>query len=108
MDVLAHDICPFSLAKFAIATEVIADNLGRNWRRFGRKLSLSEVKLESISRRHPSDLYETAVELLKEWRKARGPGARVEDLIGALRTCEFNLTAQKLEGRISEHTHSSS
>lgn len=105
---LAHGICRFSPAKLEIATEVIAENLGKKWRRFGRKLGLGEVKLDSISLRHPSDLHETAVELLKEWRKVRGPGARVEDLIEALRACEFNLTAHNLESRISEHTHPSS
>lgn len=92
-------------AKFNIATEVIADALGRSWRRLGRKLGLSEVKLDSISKRHPTELYETAVELLKEWRKMRGPEARADDLIVALRACELNLTADKLESRISNYAH---
>lgn len=91
-----------SSAKLATATEVIAENLGRSWRRLGRKLGLSEVKLESIAARHPTELEETAVEVVKEWRKIRGPGARVEDLIQALRACDFNLTAHKLELRLSE------
>uniref|UniRef100_H3BYG2 Fas (tnfrsf6)-associated via death domain n=1 Tax=Tetraodon nigroviridis TaxID=99883 RepID=H3BYG2_TETNG len=91
----------FENAKLDIAKEVIAENLGTRWRRLARKLGLSEVKLESISKRHPSELYETAVEMLKEWRKMRGPEADVADLIKALRACDFNMTADILESRLS-------
>lgn len=87
-------------AKLDIATEVIVENLGRNWRKLGRKLGLTDTKLESISRRHPTELEETAVELLKEWRKSRGAEARMEDLIKALRACSLNLTADKIEDRL--------
>ncbi|XP_026147462.1 FAS-associated death domain protein [Mastacembelus armatus] len=88
-------------AKLDISTEVISENLGRNWRKLGRKLGLNEVKLESISSKHPTDLEETAVELLKEWRRIRGAEAQTKDLIGALRACEFNLTADKVEDRLT-------
>ncbi|CAG5850372.1 FAS-associated death domain protein [Menidia menidia] len=84
-------------AKLDIATEVIAENLGKSWRKLGRKLRLGGVKLESIANRHPTDLEETAVELLKEWRKSQGAGARTDELIRALRDCQFNLTADKVE-----------
>ncbi|XP_044052673.1 protein FADD [Siniperca chuatsi] len=87
--------------KLDVATEVIAENLGRNWRKLGRKLGLNEVKLESISKRHPTELEETVVELLKEWRKSRGAEARTEELIKALRACQHNLTADKVEDRLS-------
>lgn len=79
--------------------------LGRNWRKLGRKLGLKDVKLESISKRHPTDLEETAVELLKEWRKSRGAEARTEELIAALRACQFNMTADKVEDKLREHAH---
>lgn len=92
-------------AKLDIAKEVLTETLGKAWRRLGRKLGLSEVKLESISKRHPTELDETAVELLKEWRKMRGPGACADDLIEALRACDLNLTADKLESRISDYAH---
>ncbi|KAM8763137.1 FAS-associated death domain protein [Acanthopagrus schlegelii] len=88
-------------AKLNIATEVIAENLGRQWRKLGRKLGLTDVKLESISKRHPADLEETAVELLNEWRSNRGAEARAEDLIKALRACQLNLTADKVENRLA-------
>ncbi|XP_034412583.1 FAS-associated death domain protein [Cyclopterus lumpus] len=83
-------------AKLDIATDVIAENLGRTWRKLGRTLGVTDVKLESISRRH-TDLEETARELLKEWRKSRGAKARASDLVAALRACKLNLTADKVE-----------
>uniref|UniRef100_A0A3P8S231 Fas (tnfrsf6)-associated via death domain n=1 Tax=Amphiprion percula TaxID=161767 RepID=A0A3P8S231_AMPPE len=91
---------PAERAKLDIAAEVIAENLGRNWRKLGRKLGLTDVKLESISKRHPTDLEETAVELLKEWRNSKGAEAETKDLIAALRACQQNLTADKVEDRL--------
>lgn len=86
--------------KLDTATDVIAENLGRSWRKLGRKLGLNDVKLDSISKRHPTELEETTREMLKEWRKNRKAEARAEDLIGALRACQFNLTADKVEERL--------
>ncbi|XP_060918096.1 protein FADD [Labrus mixtus] len=86
--------------KLGIATELISESLGRGWRKLGRKLGLKETKLESISLRHPTDLEETTVEMLKEWRKSRGAEARTDDLIKALRACGLNLTADKIEERL--------
>ncbi|XP_076593027.1 FAS-associated death domain protein [Chaetodon auriga] len=88
-------------AKLDIATEVISENLGKSWRKLGRKLGLTDVKLESIYKRHPTELEEMAVELLKEWRKIRGAEARTEELIKALRACQYNLTADKVEHRLA-------
>uniref|UniRef100_A0A3Q0QTB4 Fas (tnfrsf6)-associated via death domain n=1 Tax=Amphilophus citrinellus TaxID=61819 RepID=A0A3Q0QTB4_AMPCI len=86
--------------KLKTATEVIAENLGKNWRKLGRKLGLTETRLDSISTRHPSDLQETAMELLKEWRKDQRADAQVKKLIDALRACQMNLTADKVEKKI--------
>ncbi|XP_074515924.1 FAS-associated death domain protein-like [Sebastes fasciatus] len=83
--------------KLNIATDVIAGRLGtRDWRKLGRKLGLNDVKLESISKRHPTEQDETTKEMLKEWKKSRGAEARAEELIEALRACQFNLTADKV------------
>ncbi|KAM8894596.1 FAS-associated death domain protein [Spinachia spinachia] len=87
---------PSERAKLDSATDVIAKNLGRPWRKLGRKLGLTDVKLESVSRRH-TDLEETAREMLKEWRKSRGAEARASALVEALRLCDLNLTADKVE-----------
>uniref|UniRef100_UPI003AADE494 FAS-associated death domain protein n=1 Tax=Centroberyx gerrardi TaxID=166262 RepID=UPI003AADE494 len=86
-------------AKLDIATNVIVDNLApwNTWRKLGRKLGVKEVKLESISKRHPTDLEETVRELLKEWRKSQGAQAQAAQLIKALRACQCNLTADKVE-----------
>ncbi|XP_017275044.1 protein FADD [Kryptolebias marmoratus] len=86
--------------KLNIAAEVVAANLSRNWRKLGRRLQVSDVKLESISRKHPTDLEETTLELLKEWRRSQGAEARTEELIRALRDCQLNLTADRVEDEL--------
>lgn len=79
------------------AAEVLSKSLGRNWRKLGRKLGLTEVKLDSISQKHPSDLEETAVELVRQWRSCSGEQATVQALVQALRDCEFNRSADTVE-----------
>ncbi|KAI1889593.1 hypothetical protein AGOR_G00164520 [Albula goreensis] len=93
---------PEEQAKLNIAKEVISEQLGKNWRKYGRKLGISDSKLEHISTKHPFDLMEQIMELLKEWQKMRGPEAKVDLLIGALRACDFNLTADRVQKRLSE------
>ncbi|XP_071400318.1 FAS-associated death domain protein [Centroberyx affinis] len=90
-------------AKLDIATNVIVDNLAlwNTWRKLGRKLGVKEVRLESISKKHPTDLEETVRELLKEWRKSQGAQAQAVQLINALRACQFNLTADKVEEELN-------
>lgn len=92
---------PSASAKLNIATEVIAECLGKDWRKLGRKLGLTDVKLESVSKRHPTELAETAIELLREWRKYRGAQAQTEELLKALRDCKLNLTADKVEDKLA-------
>ncbi|XP_029901359.1 FAS-associated death domain protein [Myripristis murdjan] len=89
-------------AKLDIATEVIVDNIGRAWRQLGRKLRLTEAKLESISEKHPRDLEETVRELLKQWRRSQAAQASAEELIKALRACQHNLTADKVEQKLKD------
>ncbi|XP_077567850.1 FAS-associated death domain protein [Stigmatopora nigra] len=89
--------CDAKRAKLDIATDIIAENVGRNWRKLGRELGIRPVKLESISMSHPNNLEETARELLKEWREHHGSEVRPEELIYALRACHQNLTADKVE-----------
>ncbi|XP_037306252.2 FAS-associated death domain protein-like [Pungitius pungitius] len=91
---------PSERAKLDTATDVIAENLGKPWRRLGRRLGLTDVKLDSVSARH-TDLEETAREMLKEWRKSRGAEARASDLVEALRRCDLNLTADKVVDKLS-------
>ncbi|KAM6943523.1 LOW QUALITY PROTEIN: FAS-associated death domain protein-like [Xenentodon cancila] len=82
------------IAKLEIATEVISQSLGKGWRKLGRRLRVNDVKLESISKRHPTDLEETTVELLR-WRRfvELRPEQRTDT---ALRACQYNMTADKL------------
>ncbi|KAM6973288.1 FAS-associated death domain protein [Aplochiton taeniatus] len=87
-------------AKLDIAAHVVAERLGKNWRKLARKLGLAEVKLDSISKKHPFDLEETTLELIREWRKGQGAQARADNLLGALRACDQNLTADIIEKKI--------
>ncbi|XP_018619109.1 FAS-associated death domain protein [Scleropages formosus] len=88
--------------KLNIATEVIVDNMGRDWRMFGRKLGISDARLDHVREKHPFNLKEQVVELLREWRAMRKAEARVEALIEALRACRLNLTADLVEKEVSE------
>ncbi|XP_061132397.1 protein FADD [Syngnathus typhle] len=83
--------------KLEIAINLMAENLGLTWRKLGRKLGFNETKLQSISLRFPTDLEETARELLKEWMESRQANAHTGELIQALRTCQQNLTADQVE-----------
>ncbi|KAJ8272333.1 hypothetical protein COCON_G00111920 [Conger conger] len=89
-------------AKLDIATDELSEQLGRSWRRYGRKLGITDAKLDQISAKHPFDLREQAVTLLREWRKMQGADAKVDGLIKALRCCELNLTADQLIRRLAE------
>ncbi|KAM9831185.1 FAS-associated death domain protein [Neosynchiropus ocellatus] len=84
-----------------LAADVLAENLGRTWRKLARKLGLTEARLESVAMRHPTDLEETVREMLKEWRRMRGANCRVSELIEALRSCQLNLTADTLEDALN-------
>ncbi|CAB1339486.1 unnamed protein product [Coregonus sp. 'balchen'] len=89
-------------AKLDIATKVIIDNLGRKWRAYGRKLGLPEAKLDHISQKHPNDLEEQVVELLKEWRKMHKAEAKTDTLIKALRSCDQNYTADLIQTELEK------
>ncbi|XP_075994317.1 FAS-associated death domain protein [Genypterus blacodes] len=93
---------PEETANLNIAKEVLVETVGKHWRKLGRKLGLSETKLESVSKRHPTDLEETVVELLKEWVKLQKSEATVQTLLQALRSCQLNMTADKVQERLSD------
>lgn len=80
---------------------MIVKTLGTSWRKFGRKLGLSEVQLASIIRKHPTDLMELAEELIKVWRKTK-PHEGEKELIKALRDCDLNLTADNVEAGLRD------
>ncbi|NXT64233.1 FADD protein, partial [Chaetops frenatus] len=76
---------------------VICDNVGREWKRLMRELGMSEVKLDRIEAAHRNNLYELLVQALREWQRWKGKDAKVADLIKALRGCNLNLVADRVE-----------
>ncbi|XP_023682826.2 FAS-associated death domain protein [Paramormyrops kingsleyae] len=87
--------------KLDIATQLIAENLGKDWRMYGRKLGIKDAKLDHIREKHPYNLQEQVIELIQEWRKMHGAKASAEDLIQALRKCNLNLTADLIRQKLS-------
>ncbi|NXR59125.1 FADD protein, partial [Rhadina sibilatrix] len=76
---------------------VTCDDVGRDWKKLMRELGMSEVKLDRIEAAYPFKLYEQLVQGLREWRKWKGKDAKVADLIKALRGCNLNLVADRVE-----------
>lgn len=67
-----------------------------------RELGMAEVSLDRIVAAHPFSLYEQLVQALREWQVRKRKDAKVADLIKALRSCNLNLVADKVEERISQ------
>ncbi|KAI7814102.1 protein FADD [Triplophysa rosa] len=96
----ANLLDPKEQEKINIATDVIVEQLGRNWKKVGRKLGLNDTKLDSIQDKRKCDLEEQVRELVKEWIKIQRENARVEILIKALRDCKQNYTADLVEQKL--------
>ncbi|NXQ09764.1 FADD protein, partial [Peucedramus taeniatus] len=79
------------------AVDVICANVGREWKKLMRELGLPEVKLDRVEAAHRFDLYEQLVQALREWQSWKGKDAKVADLIKALRGCNLNLVADRVE-----------
>ncbi|NXM17785.1 FADD protein, partial [Ploceus nigricollis] len=77
--------------------DVIRDNVGREWKKLMRELGLPDVKLDKVEAAYRFDLEEEIFQALREWQKWKGKDAKVADVIKALRGCNLNLVADRVE-----------
>ncbi|XP_041917989.1 protein FADD [Alosa sapidissima] len=87
-------------AKVKIAVDVIVANLGKDWRRYGRKLGLHDAKLDQIREKHPFNLEEQVMEVINEWKRMHTGDVKAAVLIEALRSCNLNYTADLVDKEI--------
>ncbi|XP_058924181.2 FAS-associated death domain protein isoform X2 [Kogia breviceps] len=79
------------------AFDIICDNVGKDWRKLARHLSVSDAKIEAIEEKYPRNLAEQVRESLRVWRSSRREEAAVCYLVRALRACRLNLVADLIE-----------
>ena len=77
--------------------DLISTEIGRDWRRMVRKLGVSDSDIDTVAEHYPRDVREQIRHLLVLWQKRIGPDASRKDIIDALRKCQRNTLATKLE-----------
>ncbi|KAG2462560.1 protein FADD [Polypterus senegalus] len=90
-------IGPEERDNLSLTFDAICDNLGRDWKKFARKIGVSDAKLYQIAMKHPYDMREQLMEALNEWKKTQGKDAKAASLIHGLRECNLNWTADKVD-----------
>ncbi|XP_070313906.1 FAS-associated death domain protein isoform X1 [Odocoileus virginianus] len=89
------------------AMEIICDNVGKDWKRLARHLSVSDIKIEAIEEKYPRNLAEQVRELLRVWKSSARQDAAVSRLVGALRGCQLNVVADLIEEDQRAQAHQS-
>jgi len=77
---------------------LIAPHVGQNWRQVGRRLKLTDGRLEQIDQDyHKEGMKEVVYQILLEWMRVNGSDARVGDLTNALWISSEHSAVRKLE-----------
>lgn len=67
-------------------------SIARKWKRLGRRLSVTEERLDEIEHATGNELSEKGYQVLKQWKRQYGPAATYKVLCDAL---EHNLVKRK-------------
>ena len=62
----------------------LADDISKDWKKLGRRLSISKANLDSIDLENPS-VFEKSIAMLNKWRENSGKKATVKVLTEALK-----------------------
>ena len=77
--------------------DLISSEIGKDWRRMVRKLGTCDSDIDTVLEQYPRDVREQIRQLLVLWQKKFGPEASRADIVEALRKCQRNTLATKLE-----------
>lgn len=89
--------CQETLTDMSDEFDLISSAIGKDWRRLVRKLGTSDSDIDTASEQCPRDVREQIRKLLVLWQKKRGSAASRGELVEALRNCQCNTLATKLE-----------
>ncbi|XP_022087555.1 LOW QUALITY PROTEIN: uncharacterized protein LOC110977598 [Acanthaster planci] len=78
--------------------DIVAEEIGRDWRQLARKLHLTESEIVRISEDHMRNLREQAMQCLLLWKKKMRCQATKAALVEALKRCRMLYIADMLEG----------
>lgn len=77
--------------------DLISEQYGSGWRSFARKLELSEAELDGIAAKYSTDLREQIRQAMKIWCGKKREHATRKGLVEALRNCQRNKLATRVE-----------
>ncbi|KAM9302131.1 FAS-associated death domain protein [Gastrophryne carolinensis] len=78
------------------AFDIIADNVGREWKRLMRYLGVTDPVMEQVIYANPYNMREQIIQCLREWKKKKQDNATVPALIKALESCRMKLVAERI------------
>lgn len=86
--------------------DIIVEGINiRKWRTLARRLGLSDQVIDNLAEKYNGNTQEQVRQALILWSK--GDNVSRESLVKALKSCEMNMTAHKIETLVQPNTASS-